>query len=206
MASTRFQRSENEVTPPIPDDNALQELLALRMMGACWHPFTDVKGARKMTLGEMLNAKDVQPPLTGTICSVRVMPSFHAWADLGVVTARRGDQVAFHRVGIVVGGEPAANARADLVELELPALDLPPLLPAPNDEGSMLDGCRYCATFMSAGANITVRFSPVSARYRAWARSFHELAHALARVARNPVLDEYLDVWATYLPSDPGRG
>jgi hypothetical protein len=149
MTRSRFSRPDGEIAGPFPAQGELQAQLALRLMGGCHDPFGDdsARGAS----------------LVATVAWATIAPSFHAWSELGLVRTEREGRLHGHRLGMIVGGAPAAAARVDLApgELEEPRFEPPPLWPR-EPEGVMLDGCSYSLTFAGLSSTSTVRFQPVA--------------------------------------------
>lgn len=182
---SRFSRPEGEIAGPFPSEDALQTLLGLRLMDACHDPFNEDPPSGS--------------PLSATMWWVSIQPSFHAWAELGLVRTRRDGVTVGYRIGMVVGGCPAASAVADLASMEEPSFAPPELWPAEPEGGSMLDGCSYCVTFAHPGSVTTIRFQPVEDMYCAWTQQFFSLAERLQQQTEKPALKSYLDVWREYL-------
>ena len=178
--------ARGEIAGPLPAEDELQKVLGLRLMGACHDPFSESTPRGGM-------------PLSAVVWWVSIQPSFHAWAELGLVRTRRDDATVGYRIGMVVGGCPPASAVADLASLEEPRFVLPELWPEEPEGGIMLDGCSYCVTFALGSSATTIRFQPVTDLYHRWAHQFFSLAERLQRQTDNAALKEYLEVWSKYL-------
>lgn len=198
MAHDIFKRRPGEVSGTFPAKDALQQVLGMRMMRACWDPFPPSAPGKRVTLGEMLRSQEPMARQLATLWHADIAPSFHDAAQLAVVTVEGIHCPSFHRLAMVVGGHPDASAMVDLKDFAPPQFPSPPAFPTPA-EPSRLDGCRYGVTFHNNSSTVRVDFADVTPVWAAWSATLFQVATRLQQETGNTVLAAYLEMWRGYL-------